>query len=285
MSEKSLSFPTVDGIQPNTEHQGQNGVTYTWSPEYSTWMIGSTQQVNKDYVDMKDALRLKTDGTNWMYGNLQLRNSADDYSDINLLLSNTGSIFLDGSKSISFAGDGGTINVSNTEFVNFNESKIGISKTISLSSKNYVISELVTSQNKTYTLLNVKSTNNVNIVIDLGSSSNSQFKLNKNGVNVFRVTTNGYAKMESGSADTTMNIGDSFYVKNDGRVLTNNAWNSRLIGSNNSSNPVEDHALATKGYVDSNSFKPGTSIVALSESDAEIGGFWRRGNNLYLRIS
>ena len=107
MSEKSLSFPQVGpNLQLNSEHKGQNGVTYTWNTDYSTWMIGSSQQVNKDYVDSKDQLRLRTDGGNHMFSTLVIRETADAFSDLSLELTNSGSMILYGNKNIMFVGDG-----------------------------------------------------------------------------------------------------------------------------------------------------------------------------------
>lgn len=286
MSEKSLSFPQVGpNLQLNSEHRGQNGVTYTWNGEYSTWMIGSSQQVNKDYVDSKDQLRLRTDGGNHMFSTLVVRESADAFSDLALELTNSGSMILYGNKNIMFVGDGGSISVTNNQVLTFSNSKLGVNQTVEYYTGLSTLQTVTTTQNKTIKILDVNSSNNVKVDIDIATGSSAAFRVTKNGSNLFSVASDGQTYISAGSNTNVLNAYSKFFVRKDGEVHATQAYNQRLVDSNNSTISVPDHAIATKGYADSQGVYPGVSIVAKSEDEAEVGGFWRSGNNLYLRIA
>ena len=118
-----LFFPPIGpDVGVGEEYTANNGVTYMWRPEYSTWMIGSSQQVNKDYVDSRDQLRLRVDGLNHMYGDITFKEDADALSNTTLVIKQNGIIELGGSKTIKFVGDGGKITVGNTLFLEFDNS-------------------------------------------------------------------------------------------------------------------------------------------------------------------
>ena len=286
MSEKSLSFPEVGPNLPiNSEHVGQNGVSYTWSTEYNAWMIGSSQQVNKDYVDSKDQLRLRTDGGNHMFANLVIRETADNFADLAIELTNSGSMILYGNKDIVFVGDGGTISVTNNRVLVFENSEVVFNQPIRYNNALNTLQNITTTQNKTIKLIDVNSSNNVNLDVDIATGSSAKFRVTKNGTNILSVGSNGQTYLSGGSSDTVFNANSKFYVKKDGEIHTTDAYNQRLIDSNNSTISIPDHAVATKGYADAQGVYPGVSIVAKSEAEAEVGGFWRSGNNIYLRIA
>lgn len=286
MSEKSLSFPQVGPNLPiNSEHKGQNGVTYTWNTDYSTWMIGSSQQVNKDYVDSKDQLRLRTDGGNHMFANLVIRESADAFSDLALELTNSGSMILYGNKNIMFVGDGGSISVTGNQVLTFSNSKLGVNQTIEYYTGLSTLQTITTTQNKTIKVFDVNSSNNVKVDIDIATGSGSAFRVTKNGSSLFSVGSDGQTYISAGSNSNVLNAYSKFFVRKDGEIRATDAYNTKLIDSNNSTISIPDSAIATKGYADSKGVYPGVSIVAKSEDEAEIGGFWRSGNNLYLRVA
>ena len=87
-------------------------------------MIGSSQQVNKDYVDSRDQLRLRVDGQNHMYGDIIFRETADALSDVTVELTQSGILKLGKNKELRFIGDGGKITVSGTTFIGFSNSEV-----------------------------------------------------------------------------------------------------------------------------------------------------------------
>ena len=286
MSEKSLSFPQVGpDLQFNSEHKGQNGVTYTWNTDYSSWMIGSSQQVNKDYVDSKDQLRLRTDGGNHMFSTLIIRETADAFSELALELTNSGSMILYGNKNIMFVGDGGSISVTNNQVLTFSNSKLGVNQTIEHYTGLTTLHTVTTTQNKTIKLFDINSSNNVKADIDIATGSTAAFRVTKSGSSLLSVGSDGQTYFSAGSNTNVLNAYSKFFVRKDGEIHTTESYNNRLISSNNSTISVPDHAVATKGYADSQGVYPGVSIVANSENEAEVGGFWRSGNNIYLRIA
>jgi hypothetical protein len=282
-----LYFPPVGpDLVAGQEHRAENGVTYTWTPNFSTWMIGSSQQVNKDYVDARDQLRLRVDGFNHMYGDLTLRENATVNSDIGAQLTQSGVLRLHSNKAIQFVGDGGTISVSGQDFLAFSNSEVQTKKPIAYD-RSMSTFQKYTGSNTRLTLVDISSSSSITTSIALSKGSNSYFSIVKSGStsDLFTIRNNGEVRVSSSGTIPFAVGGSLFRVYNDKTVLVSSDLNNRLINSSNSVVEVSDQCVATKGYVDSKSVKAGYPIVADKESEAEINGFWRNGNNLYLRIS
>jgi hypothetical protein len=292
---KELYFPPIGpDVSVNQEHKADNGVTYTWTPGYSAWMIGSSQQVNKDYVDSRDQLRLRLDGFNFMYGDLVIKDQADELEAITMAsLSQEGILSLSNKKKIDFVGDGGTINVSDVPFLKFSNSEINVEKRLNY---NKVLDSLSVykGSKENVTIIDFDTTSKITSSIAISRNSQSYFSIRKSGslFALFRVRSNGAVQIRSTEPDKPFTVlpgsdglDDAFHVTKHGNVHVSKELNTRLLASDNAAVPMEDTTVATKGYVDSKSARAGYGVVANSEAEAEINGFWRNGNNLYLRVS
>jgi len=288
-----LYFPPVGpDLQAGQEHTAENGVTYTWTPAYSAWMIGSSQQVNKDYVDARDQLRLRLDGFNHMYGDLTIRESATANSQITAQLTQGGVLRLNSNKSIQFVGDGGTISVSDQQFLEFSNSEIQTKKPIAYD-KTLTTLQRYSGSNPRVNIIEITSSSNIISSIAIANGLNSYFSIVRAGSaesDLFTVKQSGDVRIIS-SGTTLFDVSPDveslglFQVHSDKTVTISSDLNTRLVNSVNSAVEVVDTCVASKGYVDSKSVSAGFSIVADKEEEAEINGFWRNGNNLYLRIS
>ena len=294
---KELYFPPIGpDVDVNQEHKADNGVTYTWTPGFSAWMIGSSQQVNKDYVDSRDQLRLRVDGFNFMYGDLVIKDRADELDAILMAsLSQEGILTLSNRKKIDFVGDGGSINVSDVPFLKFSDHEVKVEKNLYFSKNLDTLS--VYDGNGTdnhVTIVDFDTSNKITSSIAISRNSSSYFSVRKTGSKfaLFRVRSDGAVQIRSTEPDKPFTVlpsdgtkDDAFHVTKGGGVFVSKELNDRLLNSQNAAIPVEDTSVATKGYVDNKSARPGYGIVANSEEEAEINGFWRNGNNLYLRVS
>jgi len=291
---EELYFPPIGkDVAEGQEYKAENGVTYTWSSVYSSWMIGSSQQVNKDYVDSRDQLRVRVDGFNHMYGDLVIKKTAELGSDIRVKLGLSGVLRLGGNKNIDFLGDGGTVSVSGSEYLRFAGDKFNINKTVRYHES---LSSLMKYEGakENVTIFDVNSNAKIISSIAISKHSNSYFTIRKSGSQyaLFRVKSDGGVQCRGTNANRPFSVlpgnidgSDAFYVLQAGGVYASPTHNRKLIASETSVTKEPDHALVTKGYVDQKSSRPGYGIVALKEEDADINGFWRNGNNLYLRIS
>ena len=281
---EELFFPPIGpDIGVGQEYIAENGVTYTWRPEYSSWMIGSSQQVNKDYVDSRDQLRLRVDGYNHMYGDLIFRQTADVQSDIIVQLTQGGTLNLNGNRLVNFVGDGGAISVSGTRFIEFSNSNVNVNKTIKYDNKLTVLQKSSISQNVILYENDSASKADISIVMSRGKYSTIKLRSQSNeGLTVYN---SGYTLVtSSNSVAFDVNNGD-FEVHSDKKLYASTSYDKQLIDSVGSIVQLNSNLIATKGYVDANSAVPGAAIVAQSEADAQVNGFWRNGNNLYLRVS
>lgn len=283
---EELFFPPIGpDVGVGQEYTADNGVTYTWRPEYSTWMIGSSQQVNKDYVDSRDQLRLRVDGYNHMYGDLVFRQTADNLSDVVVELTQGGTLNLNGNKRLNFVGDGGAISVSGARFLEFKNSQVHVNKTIYYDNNLQNYHQSNTSKNVTLYENQSSSSTTTSILMSKGSSS--KITLKASGSN-YGLTINNNGSVQVNSLSKTafdVNNGDFVVDGSNKRIYTSAEYDKELTESVGSITQWESNAVATKGYVDANSAVPGAAIVAQSEADAEVNGFWRSGNNLYLRVS
>lgn len=281
---EELFFPPIGpDVGVGQEYIAENGVTYTWRPEYSSWMIGSSQQVNKDYVDSRDQLRLRVDGYNHMYGDLIFRQTADVQSDIIVQLTQGGTLNLNGNRLVNFVGDGGAISVSGTRFIEFSNSNVNVNKTIKYDNKLTVLQKSSISQN--VILYENDSASKADISIVMSRGKNSTIKLRSQSNEGLTVYNSGYTLVTSSNSVAFDVNNGNFQVHSDKKLYASTSYDKQLIDSVGSIVQLNSNLIATKGYVDANSAVPGAAIVAQSEADAQINGFWRNGNNLYLRVS
>ena len=279
-----LFFPPIGpDVGVGEEYTANNGVTYMWRPEYSTWMIGSSQQVNKDYVDSRDQLRLRVDGLNHMYGDITFKEDADALSDTTLVIKQNGIIELGGSKTIKFVGDGGKITVGDTPFLEFDNSLNKVHKTIHYDTSVTTLQQY-SGSNTVVLFDNTSTSNSALTVVDFGKGG-IKFRHGNTSTGL-HIGSNGYTSVTSNSSTAFIVNSGAFKVDGtDNRVYVSEKQNNELIDSIDSINSLPDTLVATKGYVDNNSTNPGVAVVAESEAEAQVNGFWRNGNNLYLRVS
>ena len=289
-----LQFPPVnENLNTGDPYDPGNGVTYTWNGDYSTWMIGSSQQVNKDYVDSRDQLRVRVDGKNHMYGDLIIRETAEADSPLNAQLGHNGVLTLGKNMNINFTSDGGSISVANQKFLSFSENHTNVEETLNYA-RHLEVLNVYKGSTTNITLFDCTSSSQVNPTINVSKNNSSYFSIKKHGsqYSLFRVKSDGSVLCRGGAAGRPFSVlpegidgDDAFLVDKSGGVFVSNTLNDRLLRSEGSSIPVEDHSVATKGYVDQKSPRPGYQVVAGSEEEADINGFWRNGNNLYIRIA
>ena len=295
---EELYFPSVDGLENGTEYTADNNVTYTWNTGYSSWMIGSSQQVNKDYVDSRDQLRLRLDGNNHMYGDLIIKQNADAGSEIRASLTQSGQLTLGGARNINFTGDGtsnSSISVGGNDFLLFKNGYVNVEKTINFNRSLSMFGRYTGSKDKV-TIVDFNTQSNISASIALAKGPNSYFVIRKSGFQraLFRVRADGGVQCRGIDASRPFSVlpgdkdkgtDDAFWVRQDGGVRISKELNKKLIDSDKAQTPEHPTTVASKGYVDSKSARPGFGIVATKEKDADINGFWRNGNNLYIRIS
>ena len=313
----ALQFPEkeLNGVTPIKQtHPESNGITYYWDPLSSSWVIVSAQTVTKDYVDNRDELRYRRDGSDFIYGNVVIRRRADFVIDPSLVLTNTGTIILDEDNKILFSSESENLpsisyGVPGNEslILSFNSSFILPKKPFRYSTnsgsrvflvendgvgelelfdvqnaggvsytKNVIriandknTSFVVTGDSSTIEGFFVKGNSHVEIVNDTGllvrnpgvmSDNKAAFRVDPSSHKVF--VSQDYADgLMAGSGRVTDESGSTFYTF------------------------TEPNLVATKSYVDHKSqVAPGFTVIADREEEAQPGGFWRAGSNLFWKL-
>lgn len=283
---EELYFPPIGpDVGVGQEYTADNGVTYTWRPEYSSWMIGSSQQVNKDYVDSRDQLRLRVDGGNHMYGDIIFRETADSLSEVTVELTRLGILKLSRNKEVRFVGDGGKITVSGVNHLGFSNSEVRPYKTVRYDSTVELLQRSTKSGH--VTLFEHDTSGSYYTTIKMGRGGSSYFRVAPTDfAGSFTVGRQGQTSISSPNSNAFRVNTDAFVVDGTNKYLkASEKYNEILVDSTGTIDKLPDTLVATKGYVDANSAVPGASIVANSEAEAQVNGFWRNGNNLYLKTS
>ena len=91
--------PVVD------RHEEDNGITYFWDPASNSWIIISAQTVTKDYVDNRDELRFRRDGTDFIYGNVIIRKESDTTIEPTVIIRTDGTLMLAEQNEIMFSSE------------------------------------------------------------------------------------------------------------------------------------------------------------------------------------
>ena len=84
-----LHFP-----DPNTtpKYETDVGTTYFWDPVTSSWVLITSQSVNKNYVDSRDQLRYRRDGNDFIYGDVHVKEENSTTSQSNVKLKTDGTV-------------------------------------------------------------------------------------------------------------------------------------------------------------------------------------------------
>ena len=102
----TLLFP-LDPTQPGSGEHSHAGADYYWDPVTNSWVLLSSQSVNKNYVDSRDSLRYRRDGHDFIYGDVHIKegNSSTDFS--NVKLKNDGTIITARESHLIFSSENG----------------------------------------------------------------------------------------------------------------------------------------------------------------------------------
>ena len=317
----ALQFPprdtgndTLPGSPIKDVHLEDNGITYFWDPLSQSWTIVSAQSVNKDYVDNRDELRYRRDGSDFIYGNLIIRREADFVIDPSVVITNTGSILIDQDNKILFSSiSENTPSIScgvpgnETTVLTFDSSFVLPKKPFRYSTNNgsrlFLIENDGVGQVELFDIQLASGVNYTKSVIRIPNDKNNSFVVTGDDATVKGLFVKG---------DSTVEIVNStkLTVKNTGVMNDKNAAlrvDSRshkvfvsedyeqglLTGSGRVTDEggtsfqtfEEPNLVATKSYVDNKSqVNPGFTVVAENEELAKPGGFWRNGANLFWKL-
>ena len=313
----ALQFPDkqLDGVTPIEDINNEdNGITYYWDPLSSSWVIVSSQTVTKDYVDNRDELRYRRDGSDFIYGNVIIRRESDAVIDPSIVLTTGGSILLDNDNKIMFSSQSENLpsisygTPGNEEQVLSFDSNFVIPKkpfrysTLS-GSRVFLVENDGVGELELFEVQNAGGVSFSKNVIRIPNDKNNSFVVTGDPSTIEGFFVKGNSEVEI--------INDTgLIVKNPGVMTTGNSAfrvdptshkvfvsedyeKALLVGSGRVTDEsgttfytfTEPNLVATKSYVDNKSqVKPGFSVVADREEDALPGGFWRNGSNLFWKL-
>ena len=304
-------IPQEDGEKVSFD----NGLTYYWDQTQMTWVLFSSQNVNKNYVDTRDELRLRKDGSDFMYGNLRVREEPSSKDD-QIKLSTTGVISLRDKNTLRFESSDRTkgyitYGLENAEFVMFEfdadyiephttmlwstDDDIHILNKIDNrdASEEFILFDCFATRPSIATRYSVHIIANSNQSFDVVAGDNYDDIFQVNGLGQVLVTCNQkdafIVTNEASESDPPFKV-DAVTHK----LMASKEYSTALVagrGEATSNDGVvrydyqEPNLIATKEYVDENKVVPGIKIVADREEDAVPGGFWQSGGNLFLKIN
>lgn len=315
----TLQFPNKvgDGETPNVNiHSEDNGVTYYWDPASGSWVLVTAQTVNKDYVDSRDDLRYRRDGSDFIYGNLVIKRQSDFAIDPTVIITTEGTLMLSADNKIMFSstsenlpsltygtpGNEATILKFDSNFLlpqkPFRYSTDAGSRLFLIENEGIGEVRLFDIQHGpgvsyTKNIIKIPNDKNCSFVVSSDDSyTKGLFVKGNNDVEVVADSSNAFVVRNLGSIskDTTPFIVEA----NTHKIFASTEYNAGLMagggqvtvnGGNTYQKFTETNLLATKGYVDAqNKEEPGYNICADREEDAKSGGFWRNGSSLYWKL-
>jgi len=317
-----LHFPNPNDTPGITDKHEQNGVTYYWDPVSLSWVLITSQSVNKDYVDSRDRLNYRRDGNDFIWGDVHVKENNSVTSQTNVKLKTDGTIITAGEGHLIFspensnAGDGGgRISVGNETGTGpltlFFMTTAGTRHTkpfTMLSSDTNVHCNITNEGVPEVILFDItndgpeSSRNDAVIYLDTRGDSNFVVKGSGNTDNVKVTSTSSLTVTHSDEGSFVVtnksSVKDPPFVVNavDHKIFASTEYDEALRSRNQGgvvTGPEgetfhsyhEDNLLATKGYVDDRvGGAPGRTVCADREEDAEIGGFWWDGRGLFLRV-
>lgn len=314
----ALQFPDKEqnGVTPIEDtHREDNGITYYWDPISSSWVIVSAQTVTKDYVDNRDELRYRRDGSDFIYGNVVIRRRADFVIDPSIVLTNTGSILLDEDNKILFSSESeNTPSISygipgNEEvIISFDSSFILPKKPFRYStnsgSRVFLVENDGVGELELFDVQNASGVSYTKNVIRIPNDKNSSLVITGDSTTVEGLFVKGNSHVEIVN-DTGLlvrnhgvmsdNKAALRVVSSSHKVFVSTEYNEGLMtgsgrvtdksGGSTFYTFTEPNLVATKAYVDHKSqVAPGFTVIADHEEEAQPGGFWRAGSNLYWKL-
>ena len=197
----ALNFPN-DPASVNYSWVSPNGINYYYDVTTASWILVSSQSVNKDYVDSRDDLQLRRDGTDFMYGDLVIKDSNSQVSEDKAVLYQDGALYLTDTNKIVFGSThetAGTIcyGSATNNIVNFETDRFIIRKHIELYTKDdATIFKLINDADPQEVLIldidhpNYKASN-TEYIINLPNSSKANLAIKSNDTLRFNVNGDG----------------------------------------------------------------------------------------------
>jgi hypothetical protein len=297
-------------------HSEDNGITYYWDPASNSWILVTAQTVNKDYVDGRDELRYRRDGSDFIYGNVVIRRESDFAADPTVVITTEGTLMLSSDNKILFSsisdnlpslvyGTPGNESVALSFDSSFLLPQKPFRYNCEAGPRVFLIEndgvgevklfDIQTGPGVSYTKNIIKIPNDKNssfIVCGDDSYTKGLFVKGNNDVEVSANSTTAFVVRNLGTTskdvtpftvETTSHKLFASKEYNDG--LKNGSGQVTIENGKTFQNFNEQNLLATKGYVDAqNKEEPGYNICADRESDAKSGGFWRNGSTLYWKL-
>jgi len=318
----ALQFPDKSGEGENPLvdiNNEDNGVTYYWDPASNSWVLVTAQTVTKDYVDGRDQLRYRRDGTDFIYGDFIIRKQSDFAVDPTVVITTSGTLKLSDDNKITFSskqsdnlptlsygeiGNEVPVIVFNSSFIYpqkpflFNTDDVSSDRVFLIENEGVGIIKLFDIQHASgvsYSKNVVKIPNDKNSVFAVSSDDAVNVGLFVKGNNETEVVSNSSASFVVRNTGTTAKEKYPFTVDTlNHKIYTSVEYSNALkSGSGSVSGPSgntfynfkEENLVATKGYVDAQTREePGYNVCADREDDAQSGGFWRNGSTLYWKL-
>lgn len=316
----ALTFPdkandTTEGPSLNI-HSEDNGVTYYWDPASNSWILVTAQTVNKDYVDSRDELRYRRDGTDFIYGNLIIRREADFAIEPTVVITTEGTLMLSSDNKIMFSSMSenlpsltyGTPGNEST-VLTFDSSFILPQKPFryntNAGSRLFLIENDGVGEVKLFDIQQGPGVSYTKSIIKIANDKNSSFVVCgddsyekglfvKGDNNVEIVANSSEALVVRNEGSISKDVTPFTVETNSHKIFASKEYNEGLMaggaqvtikGGKTFQNFTETNLLTTKGYVDAqNKVEPGYNICADREEDAKSGGFWRNGSSLYWKL-
>ena len=315
----ALQFP--DKLNPDTSedpivdiHDEDNGVTYYWDSASNSWIIVSAQSVTKDYVDNRDELRFRRDGTDFLYGNLVIRRESDFGIDPTVVITTEGTVMLTGDNKILFSSESENLPTlcygvpnNETELLSFDSNFLLPQKPFRYSTdagnRIFLVDNEGTNELTLFDVQLASGLGYTTTFIKFPNSKNDKFVITGNDG-----TESGFIMKGDGSTEVLTVAKDSFVVRNTPnqtdlpfkveanthKILSSKEYSTALLSGGGQVTTAtgkqfvdfnDPNLLATKQYVDAqNQTEPGYNICADNEADAKSGGFWRSGSSLFWKI-
>ncbi len=297
-------------------HSEDNGVTYYWDPASNSWILVTAQTVNKDYVDGRDELRYRRDGSDFIYGNLIIRRQSDFAADPTVVITTEGTLMLSEDNKIMFSSLSENLPSltygtpgNEQEVLSFDSSFLLPQKpfryNVNSGSRLFLIEndgvgdvklfdiQLGAGVSYTKNIIKIPNDKNSSFVVTADDSYTKGFfvkgdnnvEISNNSTTAFVVRNLGSTSKDVTPFTVDTNSHKLFASKEYNEALKSGAGQVTIDGGKTYHNYTEQNLLATKGYVDAqNKEEPGYNICADRESDAKSGGFWRNGSSLYWKL-
>ena len=295
-------------------HTEDNGVSYYWDPASNSWILVSAQTVTKDYVDNRDELRYRRDGSDFIYGNFIIRKQSDFAVDPSVIITTQGTVMLSDNNEIMFSSQSDNLPslsygvVDNrTKVLSFDSNFVLPLKPFRYSTdagdriflvendgaNELVLFDVQPAAGITYTstIIRIPNSKNDKFVISSNDGTESGLMVKGDGsVVVLTQTQKSFTiRCTEGQSDLPFTVEANshklFASKEYSEALTRGGGQVTGSGGKEYHDFDEKNLLTTKQYVDAqNKTEPGFNNCADNEASAESGGFWRSGSNLFWKI-